>query len=90
MVHDRYFFRHAVLSIIRFYQFTLSPDHGWFSKVTLHGCRYLPTCSEYTYTAIESYGVIRGSWMGTKRIFRCNPLSHGGYDPVPKMSKHHE
>ncbi len=90
MVLDKYIFRYIVLSIIRFYQITLSPDHGWFSKVTLHGCRYFPTCSEYTYTAIESYGTIRGSWMGTKRIFRCNPLSPGGYDPVPKLSKHHD
>lgn len=81
----RYALRSAVLYMIRFYQMTLSPDHGWFSQVTMHGCRFQPTCSEYSYTAIERYGIIRGTYMGSKRILRCTPFTAGGDDPVPEL-----
>ncbi len=46
-------------------------------------CKFLPTCSEYAYTAIERFGVLRGGLMALWRVLRCNPFSHGGYDPVP-------
>lgn len=45
-------------------------------------CKYYPTCSEYMIQAIEKYGVIKGIFLGLKRILKCNPFSKGGYDPL--------
>ena len=69
---------------IRLYQATLSPDHGWFKALNPQGyCKFHPTCSQYTYEAIKRFGVLKGSWLGGKRILRCNPWNNGGHDPVP-------
>ena len=45
-------------------------------------CRFEPTCSEYTMQAVEKYGALKGTWMGIKRILRCQPFCKGGHDPV--------
>jgi uncharacterized protein len=62
---------------IRIYQATISPMLG------AH-CRHTPSCSQYTIEAIQEWGVIKGVWLGSKRIARCNPWGTSGYDPVPK------
>ncbi len=74
--------RRVLLWVIRGYQLGVSPLLG-------PRCRYYPTCSCYTHTAIERYGAIRGSWMGLKRLLRCHPLAAGGYDPVPDKRSIH-
>ena len=51
------------------------------------GCIYTPTCSMYTLDAIQKYGVIRGCFMGARRILRCNPFRRGGFDPVRENLK---
>lgn len=63
--------------MIHLYQRTLSPVLG-------AACRFHPTCSRYTAEAIERYGLIRGGWMGARRICRCHPWAEGGLDPVPE------
>ena len=65
------------LRLIRFYKKNISPAHP-------PCCRFLPTCSEYAYEAIERFGVLRGILLGLWRLHRCNPFSKGGYDPVPQ------
>ncbi|OIN95403.1 membrane protein insertion efficiency factor YidD [candidate division WWE3 bacterium CG06_land_8_20_14_3_00_42_16] len=78
------------LKLIRFYQRYFSIDQGLLGKV-LQGlwisekgvCRFSPTCSEYTYQAIEKYGFGHGTILGLKRIVRCHPFSKGGFDPLP-------
>jgi putative membrane protein insertion efficiency factor len=71
------------LLLIRLYQRTLSPDHGWLQGIFPGGfCRYTPSCSEYSRLAILKYGFLRGSWKSLWRILRCNPCSRGGVDFV--------
>ncbi len=45
-------------------------------------CKYMPTCSQYAIDAINKYGAMRGSWRAAKRVARCHPWSHGGWDPA--------
>ena len=69
--------RLLVLKIIRVYQKYLSPLLG-------PSCRFHPTCSEYTFQAIETYGVFKGGILAVKRILKCNPWGGSGADPLPK------
>jgi putative membrane protein insertion efficiency factor len=70
-----------ILGLIKFYQKTLSPDHGFiFLGGAIWRCRFFPSCSQYTREAISRYGVMKGVFMGVWRILRCNPFSKGGID----------
>ncbi len=69
--------QYIVVGLIRIYQWILSPLLG-------PACRFEPTCSEYASEAIVAHGLIRGAWLGIRRIGRCHPLGESGYDPVPR------
>jgi putative membrane protein insertion efficiency factor len=62
--------------MIRIYEYLLSP-------LLPNACRYNPTCSQYAEEAIKKYGIIKGVYLGTKRISRCHPWGGHGYDPLP-------
>ncbi|MFO8192919.1 MAG: membrane protein insertion efficiency factor YidD [Bacillota bacterium] len=68
-------FKNICLFLISFYMIYISP-------LKPRVCRFYPSCSQYTYEAVERYGIARGLYMGMKRILRCHPFNPGGYDPV--------
>ena len=68
-----------VIIIIKAYQLLLSP-------ILKTNCRYLPTCSEYSITALKEHGLLNGFYYSLKRILKCHPLGGHGYDPVPKKT----
>jgi len=75
---ERIFGVRAALFVLSFYK-------AYLSVLFAGTCRYEPTCSRYAYEAIDRFGVLRGGWMGLKRLLRCHPLSgRFGYDPVPE------
>lgn len=69
-----------LLNLIRFYQKKISP-------LFPPRCRYYPTCSQYMFEAIERYGVLKGGFLGIRRLSRCNILFPGGVDPVPELKE---
>lgn len=66
-----------LIFLIKMYRRFISPLKGRPS------CIYVPTCSLYAITALEKYGVIKGTYLAIKRVLRCHPFAKGGYDPVP-------
>jgi uncharacterized protein len=68
--------KRLLLGLIAVYQ-------RWISPMTGRRCRYEPTCSAYAAQAVRRFGVVRGALLAAWRLLRCNPFSHGGFDPVP-------
>ncbi|HID80853.1 MAG TPA: membrane protein insertion efficiency factor YidD [Chromatiales bacterium] len=68
--------RRFFIILIKGYSYLISPFMA-------NNCRYTPTCSAYTQEAVEKHGVMKGLWLGIKRISRCHPWHEGGHDPVP-------
>lgn len=67
--------KRLMMLLVRFYQRCISP-------LMPARCRFYPTCSEYFMQALEKYGFFKGTYLGTKRILKCNPFNPGGYDPL--------
>jgi putative membrane protein insertion efficiency factor len=68
--------KRALLALLGAYQ-------RWLSPALPRRCRYEPTCSAYAVTSIKRFGALRGALLAAWRLLRCNPFSHGGFDPVP-------
>ncbi len=68
-------FKKVGVALIKSYRRVVSP-------MLPRSCRFTPSCSLYTLQAIERYGLLRGGFMGARRLLRCHPFSEGGYDPV--------
>lgn len=69
-----------IIALIRIYQYIGSPLVGFH-------CRFHPTCSQYAIEALKTHGTIKGMFLATKRVLRCNPWGGSGYDPVPEKEK---
>ncbi len=69
-----------ILKLIVLYQCFISP-------LLAPRCRFYPSCSQYCFEAVEQYGIIKGLFLGLKRVLRCHPFNEGGYDPVPPLQK---
>ena len=68
--------KNLLIKLIKLYQNIPGKFH--------YNCKFYPSCSNYTKEAIEEYGALKGTFLGIKRIIRCNPFSKGGYDPLKK------
>ena len=74
--------RALVRIFIRSYQVVVSPALSFLGGPQ-SGCRFAPTCSEYFLQAVEVHGLLRGGFLGAKRLLRCHPWGGSGFDPVP-------
>lgn len=74
--------RNICVALLDGYRATISPLYG-------DVCKYYPSCSRYTLTAIQEHGAIRGIWLGAKRLVRCHPWAKGGIDDVPAAARGH-
>ncbi|WP_210413923.1 membrane protein insertion efficiency factor YidD [Luteithermobacter gelatinilyticus] len=71
---------YVLKGLIKLYKYLISPLLG-------PKCRYLPTCSEYAYEAIDRFGPFKGTVLAVWRILRCNPWGGHGFDPVPPLEQ---
>ena len=74
--------RKIIIALIIGYQKVLSPDTGVFSFKRGTTCCFYPTCSEYTKQAVSKYGVLKGLFLGAKRVARCHPWQKNHIDPL--------
>jgi len=65
-----------LIVLIKVYQLLISP-------LFPSSCRFTPTCSHYALEALKKYGILKGVWLGFRRIIKCHPWGGSGYDPVP-------
>jgi putative membrane protein insertion efficiency factor len=72
--------KNILIWFVRTYQLLVSPLLG-------ENCRFHPTCSHYMIGAIERFGVLKGTWLGLRRLSRCHPWHEGGLDPIPELKK---
>jgi len=75
---------HLLILLIKFYRYLISPFFPF-------SCRYIPSCSEYFIDCLKFNGILKGSFLGIKRILKCHPIKilggGSGYDPVPNLKK---
>jgi putative membrane protein insertion efficiency factor len=70
----------VLLALLRLYKVCFSPLLG-------QHCRFFPSCSDYAREAVTAHGALRGSALAARRLCKCHPWHHGGFDPVPAVTR---